>query len=276
MDKLRRRMARGSVGFRNFEIEWSCRRRVRPEKVAPAKIPTGLPPGPHRLHIGPGPRWVAPDDSWLTTDVDPARGDLTLNLNELDRLPLPSGSTLAIYASHTFEHVSVFRIQRVLTECHRILAPGGILRIVVPDVVESIRRYLAHDEGFELFERRRERVSQKYGQKYTLFECMREDFISRSMQTDLLGEALAHQNAWDFESLRADLVRAGFDEGRIVERGFREIGSPDFAFEGTYPSEANESYRSLYVEATKQPSTGDTRSGASAGYPKSASSRSTV
>jgi len=43
-----------------------------------------------------------------------------------------------------------------------------------------------------------------------------------------------------------DLRRAGFSPGKI-----RKTDCSDFSFEGTYPSEANEEYRSLYVEARK-------------------------
>jgi hypothetical protein len=72
-----------------------------------------------------------------------------------------------------------------------------------------------------------------------------------NLQSDLLGERLAHQNAWDFESLSTDLVRAGFEPTQIRRSDLRDVGSPAFAFEGSYPSEANERERSLYVEATR-------------------------
>jgi hypothetical protein len=85
---------------------------------------------------------------------------------------------------------------------------------------------------------------------YTLFDCLREDFLSRSSQPQLLGQrALAHQNAWDFAAIKTDLLRAGFSQ--VERRQFREVGTPDFSFEGTYRSQANRTDRSLYVEAVK-------------------------
>jgi predicted SAM-dependent methyltransferase len=37
-------------------------------------------------------------------------------------------------AEHLIEHVTQHEAYRFLCECHRILAPGGIVRIVFPDV----------------------------------------------------------------------------------------------------------------------------------------------
>ena len=56
---------------------------------------------------------------------------------------------------------------------------------------------------------------------------------------------------WDYDSIVCDLGRAGFSPGNIKKMRFRETDCSDFTFEGTYPSEANEEYRSLYIEARK-------------------------
>lgn len=139
----------------------------------------------------------------------------------------------------------------MIKECFRVLLPGGVVRIIVPDAVESIRQYIAGNENFRLFQRRRDRAQRLYGQRLTLFECMKGDFLSKNGQPALLGEKLAHQNAWDFESMVATLMRGGFNPAQIRRAEFKDIGSPEFQFEGTYPSEANESDRSLYIEAKK-------------------------
>jgi predicted SAM-dependent methyltransferase len=205
-----------------------------------------------KLHFGPGEGWSKPDDAWLALDADPQRGDLIVDFADFERLPFPADSVACVYASHTFEHISLFRIARVFAECHRVLVRGGWIRIVVPDARRSVEEYLKGNERWPLFVRRRARAVRTYGEAYTLFECMKEDFISRSGQEHILGsERLAHQNAWDFESLAASLERAGFTTERIHRRGFRESDCDDFSFEGTYASEANEEERSLYVEAQK-------------------------
>ena len=130
--------------------------------------------------------------------------------------------------------------------------PGGVFRMILPDAEKSIKEYVSGNSEFPLFKRRRERIKTMYGIDYTLFECMRDDFISRSGQPDLLGKnALAHQNAWDFETLCSHLIQAGFKEDNLHKMSFKHSHVDYFDFEGTYPSEANEDYRSLYVEAIK-------------------------
>jgi hypothetical protein len=133
-----------------------------------------------------------------------------------------------------------------------VLEVGGYMRIIVPDGVKSIEEYVRGNTDFPLFARRREIARRVYGEDYTLFQCLREDFISRSSQPNLLGKfALAHQNAFDFETLTKHLRTAGFKEGMIWKCHFRETRCPDFSFEGEVKSEANEDYRSLYCECQK-------------------------
>ena len=82
------------------------------------------------------------------------------------------------------------------------------------------------------------------------FECLKADFISKSGQENLLSSTgLAHQNAWDFETMREQLLRCGFS--RVNRSGFKQSEFDCFDFEGSYESEANHEYRSLYVEAVK-------------------------
>ena len=246
---VRRHFKKGRVALGPIELRWEVQRRVSPAPPAAHRGRFSEPP--YALHIGPGPLWAKPDPTWLTVDVDPLRADIVVNFNRFEEFPLATATVDAIYASHVFEHISVYRCPRVLTECYRILAPGGTIRIIVPDVATSIAHYVAKNERFPLFERRRLRAADAYGEDYTLFECMKEDFLSRSSQRELLGEQLAHQNAWDFDSLQAALVRVGFQPDSVHRTAFRTTRCERFAFEGTYAAEANEDYRSMYVEAVK-------------------------
>lgn len=233
--------------FFGIDASWSVRR------ATPVRTRTNL-SGLRRLHLGPGPNWKKPDETWLSVDADGGRADIVCNFNAFDRLPLKDDSIICIYGSHVFEHVDPWHSQRLFAECHRVLQRGGIMRMVLPHVRRSIEAYLAGDDQYPLFVRRRERARKTQGVEYTLFECLREDFVSLSSQSELLGShALAHQNAWDMEALRASLARAGFSPELVNETSFQVSATPDFAFEGTYPAEANEADRSLYVEARKAP-----------------------
>lgn len=60
------------------------------------------------------------------------------------RFPWADDSVDAIYSSHTLEHLTRAEGRRFLGECYRVLSPGGIIRIVVPD----LRRFVAdYDTG---------------------------------------------------------------------------------------------------------------------------------
>ena len=58
-------------------------------------------------------------------------------------LPFPAESVQAIYSSHTLEHLYLDEADRLLRECHRVLAPGGVIRIVVPDLHAVVTAYMA-------------------------------------------------------------------------------------------------------------------------------------
>ena len=207
---------------------------------------------PHKLNFGPGPNWQKPDNKWLSVDIDPDIGDLIVNFQQFESLALDSESTEYIYGSHVFEHISIFKSPLVFKEIFRVLKPGGVFRLILPDAEESIKHYVNKNEKFLLFDRRKKRAEKRFDQDYTLFECMREDFLSPNGQINLLNRnTLAHQNAWDDETIQQDLIRAGFAKENIERSGFKQSKHSAFDFEGTYPSEANQDYRSLYVEAVK-------------------------
>jgi SAM-dependent methyltransferase len=58
-------------------------------------------------------------------------------------LPLPSASAQAVYSSHLVEHLHLDEAGRLFRECHRVLSPGGVIRIVVPDLHAIVNDYVA-------------------------------------------------------------------------------------------------------------------------------------
>lgn len=62
------------------------------------------------------------------------------------RLPYADSSVEAIYSSHTLQHLYLQEAERVLAECARVLKPGGILRLALPDV-EQYARQLVDSES---------------------------------------------------------------------------------------------------------------------------------
>jgi SAM-dependent methyltransferase len=57
--------------------------------------------------------------------------------------PWDDDSAEVIYSSHTLEHLSPGEGRRFMRECHRVLRPGGLIRIVVPDLRATVEGYLA-------------------------------------------------------------------------------------------------------------------------------------
>jgi SAM-dependent methyltransferase len=82
---------------------------------------------------------------WVNMDFKPASSKVIAH--DL-RKPLPfRGNTWdCIYASHVLEHFSRREARLFLNECRRVLRPGGVLRIVVPDLEMIARLYLRYLE----------------------------------------------------------------------------------------------------------------------------------
>jgi SAM-dependent methyltransferase len=78
---------------------------------------------------------------WLNLDYTPL-GPAVVQANLLGRLPAPNASMDVVYSSHFIEHVPRPRVAPLLAECRRVLKPGGLLRLVVPDLLEMSTRYV--------------------------------------------------------------------------------------------------------------------------------------
>jgi len=83
-----------------------------------------------RLHIG----GKQPRDGWEILDVNP--GPLVDHQgNAIDPGQFADGSFAEVYASHVLEHFDYKdALTTALREWHRVLAPGGVLRLSVPDI----------------------------------------------------------------------------------------------------------------------------------------------
>lgn len=60
------------------------------------------------------------------------------------RLPLPfaAGTFEGVFAEHVIEHLDPQSALRALVECHRVLAVGGRIRVVVPDLQKYVAFYV--------------------------------------------------------------------------------------------------------------------------------------
>lgn len=60
-------------------------------------------------------------------------------------LPYPEQSVDGVYSEHFFEHLTQAEGLRFLRECRRVLKPGGVVRIAMPDLDDIVRRYGTED-----------------------------------------------------------------------------------------------------------------------------------
>lgn len=62
--------------------------------------------------------------------------------HRIDALPfIADGAAELVYCSHAFEYFDRQEAPRVLAEWHRVLRPGGVLRLAVPDFEALIQVY---------------------------------------------------------------------------------------------------------------------------------------
>ncbi len=98
-----------------------------------------------KLHLGCGPRYIP---GFFHVDLLPApHVDQVAPVERLDFIP--NDTVGLIYASHVLEHFGRHQVEEVLREWHRVLRPGGVLRLAVPDFEAVVAVYLEQglDEG---------------------------------------------------------------------------------------------------------------------------------
>ena len=69
---------------------------------------------------------------YVAVDLVP-RSDFAVAQDLSQPIPLADGCVSRILSEHFLEHVEVATIAHVLRECHRLLKPGGVARLAVPD-----------------------------------------------------------------------------------------------------------------------------------------------
>lgn len=81
---------------------------------------------------------------WLNTDIEPAEGQAFLDASK--QFPLEDGSFQFVYNEHVIEHLTYQEGLGMLKESHRILSPGGKIRIATPDLLKFINLVLQNGQ----------------------------------------------------------------------------------------------------------------------------------
>jgi predicted SAM-dependent methyltransferase len=104
------------------------------------------PPSVRRLNWGCG---TEPEPGWINSDIkeDPS---VDISCDILEGLPLESGSIEYAVSIHALPELRYPDLVPALMELRRVLAPGGVLRLVLPDLDRGIRAYLDRDRDYFL------------------------------------------------------------------------------------------------------------------------------
>lgn len=158
--------------------------------------------GPHsgRLHLGCGSNRFP---GWINADILPG-ADLILFMER--RLPFKDGSLQRIYSEHVLEHVSFETGIRFLRDANRALAPGGVIRIAMPDLDDLIDGY------------------QGDWRRFDWVNWPQHAFIrTRAEMINIAFRWWGHKHLYNQEELLRALAEAGFSQVRFVERGWSEM-----------------------------------------------------
>src|SRR5579863_8596968 len=142
-------------------------------------------------------------------------------------LPFADQSVSCIYSSHTFEHFSWAESLAVAKECFRVLRPGGVLRIVVPDLQLIAREYLRDSDPM---------ASHRFVDRLLLSHTVHDSFH----------RGAHHSQMFDKSSLVALLRQAGFEQpvvGSFMQSRIADISLIELE---------QRKHESLYVESVRQ------------------------
>ena len=192
------------------------------------------------VNVGCGPNGLP---GWVNIDCYSGEG-VTCVRDCRVALPLTTGSARGIFTEHFLEHLDYYEeAPRFLQECRRVLAPGGLIRIIVPDGAKHLQAYL--DEGWTSLRTLTPLVSwdpegehQRSTSQGPLLPFKTKMEVINFHLTQM-GE---HRFSYDFETLSLLLAHCGFES--IVQRQFRESSMPEMAIDQEFRA-----LESLVVEA---------------------------
>jgi predicted SAM-dependent methyltransferase len=173
---------------------------------------------PLLLHLGSGGEHK---EGWVNIDLlgDPV--EVAWNLAR--PLPFPDSSADGVFHEHLLEHLPLADGRAFMRECHRVLKPGAVLRVGVPDAGRLLRSYTGD----------REYLEELHPGRPTPLLAVQELFYWHR-----------HRTMYDTETLAVVFEDAGFTDP--VQRAFGETDLP------AVPDTERRRAESLYMEATKR------------------------
>jgi hypothetical protein len=139
--------------------------------------------------------------------------------NIVDGPLVAPGTARAVFASHVLEHLSFEDAKRAIRHTFQMLAPGGVFRLIVPDLrsrAELYLRQVGSGDGDAASNFMRYALLGQEERPRGLIKPIRRAFSGSS-----------HLWMWDNVAMRAELERCGFEQ--IRECRFGDAADPAFA-----------------------------------------------
>ena len=216
--------------------------------------------GPVRLNLGAGmqyrPGWINYDRSravmisrrpWLRRLMRLAGHEMqpwpanTRSHDLTKGVPHSDQSVDVIYTSHFLEHIWLHQAQFFLQECHRVLKPRGLIRVVVPDLELVARNYLAGDLAF--FNTTRDLPADAFLDALLLRPYRTGSAPERLFRRIVRSDEEGHRWMYDATSMTRRLRDAGFAEIQVVD--YQQGRDPEVAALDFRPRD------SLHIEAVR-------------------------
>jgi predicted SAM-dependent methyltransferase len=153
-----------------------------------------------RLNWGCG---TEPPEGWINCDIKEGPG-IDISCDIRDGLPLEASSLDYVVTVHALPELPFPDVEPALVELHRVLKPGGALRLALPDLEKAMRAYQNGDAGYFLI----------------------PDDDARSLGGKLIVQMTWYgysKSMYTFDCTEELLYRAGFR--RVVRCAFRETVS---------------------------------------------------
>jgi SAM-dependent methyltransferase len=88
-----------------------------------------------------------PDPGWINSDIKDGPG-IDISCDIRDGFPLANNSLDYIVSHHALPEIPYGEVVGALNELRRVLRPGGVLRLGLPDLVRGVKAYLDNDRDY--------------------------------------------------------------------------------------------------------------------------------
>jgi len=152
----------------------------------------------------------------LITAAQATSWDRDVQRCDIKKLPFPDKSVAAVYSSHALEHIYLAEVAEVLAEAFRVLIPGGMIRLALPDATQMARELLVGvDQGSP-------DAGRTFNERLLAFPSSKPGLVTRAK-----GALGGHVHRWQPtpDLMTSMLLEAGFEN--IQQRCFKDGLLPD-------------------------------------------------